>query len=257
MTRLPATALLPLALAAATVLLGACGDDSSIGAAETPTGGAASVETSSEPIELNQIPAGAALRPATYAMPLIGPDGPLRAVVEVPEGYFSAGGWVIDDGHGTLVPDEFGNLAFWSAVGQVDPDPCHDGPLERVGPGIRALADALEAQRSRITSSPQPVSLGGRDGLYVESRARGGFDGCAGGEHHLFRVEPGSSLWLADDIPGTTDRLWIVSVNGRRVVAAVQTVRGKTAHPAELIGIARSVVFDLGSYWTQPFRPGP
>jgi hypothetical protein len=38
-----------------------------------------------------------ALEPATYAMPLLyDPDDPVRAVVDIPDGYFSAGGWVVD-----------------------------------------------------------------------------------------------------------------------------------------------------------------
>lgn len=258
MTRLSTAAFVPLALAATTVLLGACGDGSSSTAGTTAAEGAPPGPTRSEPIELKEIPAGTALEAATYAMPLFGPDGPMRAIVDVPDGYFSAGGWVIDDGHGTLAPDEYGNVAFWSAVSQVDPDPCHAGPLHRVGSSVKALADALVSQRGRIASPPKPVSLGGHDGLYVESRARGGLHGCDGGVHHLFRVEPGSSLWLADDMSGTTDRFWIVDVDGHRVVADVQTMRGHTSDPAELVGIARSVRFDLGgSYYTQPFRPGP
>jgi hypothetical protein len=253
MTRHPARALVPLALAATTILLGACGAD------PTTTEAGAPVDPSpSPPIELRDIGAGVALEPASYAVPLIGRDSPIRAVVDVPAGYFSAGGWVIDDGHGTRAPDEYGDLAFWGAIGQVDPDPCHAGPLEHLGPGVRALTDALESQQGRITSDPQPARLGGYRGVYLESEARGGLRDCVGAQHHLFRAGPGSSPWLTDDLPGTTDRLWIANVNGRRVVAVVQTVRGRTADPAELVGIAESVWFvHAGSFHRQPFRPGP
>jgi hypothetical protein len=261
MTRLPATTLLPFALGATTMLLCACGSHSSSTAATSSEDGARSSSPAApvDPLELKEIDAGTALEPATYAMPMVGVDGPLRAVVNVPAGYFSAGGWVIDDGHGTLAPDEYGNLAFWGAVDQVDPDPCyHQQPPRRVGPSVGDLAEALVAQRDRITSRPVRVTLGGYDALYVESRPRGHLNRCRGGEHDLFRPHAGDPFVLADDIPGTTDRLWIVNVNGRRVVAAVQTMRGNTANPAQLVGIARSVRFShVGHSAGQPFRPGP
>ena len=109
-------------------------------------------------------------------MPLVGDDGPMRALVDVPEGYFSSGGWFIDDGHGELAPDEFGNLSFWGVVGQVDPDPCQGNELLRPGPNVRDLARALVAQRHRTTSGLTQVTVGGFDELYVESWATGGFE---------------------------------------------------------------------------------
>jgi hypothetical protein len=259
MTRLSRAALVPLALAATTVLLGACGDDSTSGTAGVATDRLRpGAHTEAEPIEMINIGAGTALEPATYAMPLIGPDSPIRAIVDVPDGYFSAGGWVIDDGHGTLVPDEFGNLDFWSAVSKVDPDPCHAGPLHRVGTGVRALARALVSQPGRVTSRPEPVTVGRHHGLYVESRASGALSRCDRGEHELFRAGHSSWMRLVDAMPGTTDRLWILNVGGHRVIAAVQTMQGRTADPAELVDIARSARFDLGgSYYTRSFRPGP
>jgi hypothetical protein len=256
MTRFPATPLLPLTLVATSLLLGSCGDDSRTYEAEGATSSSSAAPAG--PVELKRIAADGPLDPATYAMPFIGAHGPMRAVVEVPDGYFSAGGWVIDDGHGELAPDEYGQLAFWGVVDQVDPDPCHPGPVESVGPSVGELADALAAERGRATSVPVRVMLGGYHGLYLETRAKGGLDRCPDGQHSLLGLRAGDSYWLADDIPGTTDRLWILNVNGRRVVAVVQTMRGKTDDPAELVGIARSVEFShVGAYPAQTFRPGP
>jgi hypothetical protein len=259
MSRSPTALLLPLALAATTALVGACGHDSSSSvAAPAAVGATAPADPDpSAPIQLEGIGAGTPLDAATYAMPLIGPDGPMRAVVDVPDGYFSSGGWVIDDGDGTVAPDEYGNLAFWGAVSQVDPDPCHDGPLTRVGPRVRDLAEALVSQRGRVTTAPRSVQLGGHPALYLESHARGRLHGCDEGEQRLFGVAPRRWAWLVDGIPGTTDRVWIVDVAGHRVVAAVQTMRGRTSDPAELVGIAHSVEFThVGTYPPQPFRPG-
>ena len=257
MTRRSATALLPLAFTAITLLLGGCGADPASPAAgdEPPPGRATSTEPlgPAEPIEMKVIPAGTPLDPATYAIPLLGGHGDGRAIVHVPDGYFSAGGWVIDDGHGELAPDQYGTLTFFGSVAKVDSDPCSPHGEMRPGPGVRALADALVAQQNRTTTRPAPTTLGGHDGLYVESRAARGSGDC---EHDLLKARGADSPWLSDDIPGTTDRFWIVDVNGRRVVALVQTMRGSTDDPAELIGIVRSTRFDhIGR--VPPFRPGP
>src|SRR5262249_1196961 len=158
--------------------------------------------------------------------------------------YFSSGGWFIDDGHATLVPDEYGNLSFWDTVGTVDPNPCATGPMSDPGPRVQDLADALAAQRHRRVTEPVPVTLARHHGLYLESRAAGALTRCHGDKHTLFRTVNGS-LKQSDDIPGTIDRWWIMDVDGRRIVAAVQVMPGKTAHPAELVGIAESARFDL------------
>ncbi len=257
MTGFPAASLLPLTLAATTLLLGACGDDSTPSASEAgESSTSAGPPAPAEPVEMKVIPAGTPLDPATYAMPFLGIDATMRAVVDVPDGYFSAGGWFIDDGHENLAPHQYGNLAFWGAVDQVDPDPCQPGPVESVGSSVQELADALTAERSRDTSAPLTVTLGGYDGLYLESRARGDLDRCLHGRHTMLRARAGDSLWLADGIPGTTDRVWIVNVNGHRVVAVVQTMRGKTDDPAELVGIARSVEFSHVSELPDPNPSG-
>jgi hypothetical protein len=124
----------------------------------------------------------------------------------------------------------------------------------RPGSGVGDLAEALAHQRHRVTTRPEPVTLGGHHGLYVESRAARGSDHC---EHDLLRARAADSMWLSDDLPGTTDRFWIVDVNGRRVVAVVQTMRGRTGDPAELVGIARSARFTHVGNVGRPFRPGP
>ena len=117
-----------LASAAVTAIaaLAACSADSTTAAPSRSTPSTeASTDTSTDgatgPIDLKPIPAGDALEPGRYAVPFFGDDGPARALVDVPAGYFSAGGWVIDDGHGTLAPEEFGDLLFLAGdLGRVD-----------------------------------------------------------------------------------------------------------------------------------------
>jgi hypothetical protein len=235
------TATASATLAALSVILGACSStDSSTTTADGPTTASTALH---QPVDLKPIGAGTPLEPASYAMPLVGYRGPSRVVVDVPDGYFSSGGWFIDDGHGGLAPDEFGNLSFWGAVEVLDPDPCAQGPLVHTGSSVRDLADALLAQRHRDASVPKPVTLGGYRGLYVESRAAGAFERCNGDQHTLFKAYLGSTLWQTDSIRGTVDKLWILDVDGQRVVAAVQVMPGHTADPDELVGIARSARF--------------
>jgi len=245
-------ALAAVLLAAALAPLGACSDGSTDttgadGPATTtsPTSGASPTTTQKPtgPIELTDIPAGTPLEPGTYAMPLIGPDSALRGVVDVPEGYFSAGPYVIDDGHGTLVPDEFGDLTFWADIDQVDPDPCKEGGTADVGPTVRDLADALAAQKNRTTTRPVPVTLDGNKGLYLESRgSKDAASHCQDGQPTLWQ----SDTYWEDSFgvdPGNVQRMWILDVDGQRVVALVNIFPGQTANPAEMAGIAESVRF--------------
>ena len=88
----------------------------------------------------------------------------------MPEGYFNPGPWVIDDGDGTVAPDEYGELMFWADIDRVDADPCKPGGTADVGPTVRNLADALAAQKNRTTTRPVTVTLHGNKGIYVESR---------------------------------------------------------------------------------------
>ena len=97
-------ALAAIILAATMGPLGACGagsTDTDTSGADDPTDNSATATPQpTGPIEMVNIPAGTPLEPGTYAMPMFGPDGTLRGVVDAPEGYFSAGGYAIDDGHG-------------------------------------------------------------------------------------------------------------------------------------------------------------
>lgn len=247
-------ALAAILLAAGLGPLGACSDGST-GTDTTGADGPASTTSSTpgvsqtptdgptEPIDMMTLSAGDSLEPGRYAVPLIGPESAMRAVVEVPEGYFSAGPWVIDDGHGTLVPDEFGDLTFWADIDQVDPDPCKAGGTADVGRTVRDLADALAAQKNRTTTRPVPVTLDGNKGLYLESRgSKDAASRCQGGQPTLWQ----SDTYWEDSFgvePRNVQRMWILNVDGQRVVALVNIFPDQTANPAEMAGMAESVRF--------------
>src|SRR5690242_11575994 len=99
------------AVLAALALVAACDSSES----PSPAPSSSSSADDGGVIDLVPIAAGVALEPATYAMPYVGDEGTAddpRALVDVPEGYFSAGGWVVDDGHDTVAPDEYGDIVF-------------------------------------------------------------------------------------------------------------------------------------------------
>jgi hypothetical protein len=184
------------------------------------------------------------LEAGTYVMPMWGrnPDALPRAMVEVPDGYGSPGGWVVDrgaDGH----PEEFGSVGFWT-VDKTPVDPC-DGAGKAVdpGPSVRDLVDALRAQPGQVTTVPRPVSVDGRRGLYLEVR-------LPADANVLACFESMRRLWLtgeesyAQGGPGTLDRLWVLSVDGHRVVMAVQSTPTESPQDvADLLAIAESTRF--------------
>ena len=247
-------ALAAVLLAAGLGPLGACSDDSTDTSREhdavstsssAPAAGPTSTSTDAPtgPTDMLTLTDGSSLEPGTYAVPLIGPESPRRAVVDVPEGYFNPGPWVIDDGDGTVAPDEYGELMFWADIDRVDADPCKPGGTADVGPTVRNLADALAAQKNRTTTRPVTVTLHGNKGIYVESRgSKDAASSCRDGQPTLWQSDTHWENSFGVD-PGNIQRMWILDVNGQRVVALVNIFPGQTANPAEMAEIAQSVRF--------------
>jgi len=242
-------ALASAALAALATLVSACSTDAAPSSPDpsTPDLSTSTAAVDQGFIDLEPISAGTALDPGTYGMPLIGLDSRMRVLVDVPAGYFSSGGYVIDDGHGTLVPDEYGDVAFWGAVTEVGTDPCLGAKSVDAGTSVRDLADALVAQRHWRTSAPVPVTLDGYRGVYLESTGPQDLMRCRAGDLVILADEQGNALSLGTDMRGTT-RLWILDVRGTRIVAAVRTFPGHTSDPEELVGIAESAEFRFAEH---------
>ena len=239
-----------LALSALAVLLGACSagttavptgtSKASSGPTSGPTAGPTSRGDGS--VDLEPIPAGTSLPPGRYAMPFVGEEGPARALVDVPTGYYSAGGWVIDDGHGTEAPDEFGDLTFFAGdLGDIQERPCRGDRYAPAGPGVGDLARALVAAAHGRSTRPHPVSVDGHAGLYLRITAPRDVDRCLDDAYKLFHGPDGG--WYGADLPRTRIHLWILDVDGRRVVAVARVVPGHTSHPAELVRMAATAQF--------------
>lgn len=140
-----------------------------------------------------------------YADP--GVDTP-AAVVDVPDGYDAGADWYV------VSPDSDQFLGLWT-VDTVDRDACRKPRIDSFAPGptVEDLADALVAQESTQASAPQPVTLGGYRGLYVELTGPPSLDPCDA-YPGLWR-DPGERGIYGG---GQVDLLWILDVEGQRIV---------------------------------------
>ncbi|HEX6150460.1 hypothetical protein, partial [Nocardioides sp.] len=111
-----------------------------------------------------------ALEPGVYALAVWGANDAEvlpRAIVDVPEGYFSNGGWIIDAGSdASSEADQYGVMQVWR-VDRVLNSPCRIDTATAVGPTVEALARALVRQHGPSTT-PIPTELDGHRGLYLE-----------------------------------------------------------------------------------------
>lgn len=180
------------------------------------------------------------LEPGRYSMAAWGESrksGPLpRAVLQVPQGFFSNGGYVIDAGDG-LTDDNFGEVMVWH-VEQVPTDPCRPRTSAEVGPTVDDLAQALVRQRGPSTQ-PRPVTLDGHRGLQLDVTIPAQAD--------LASCPNGYAVWKDLDQNPTqqVDHLWILDVDGTRLVVLVtEFPHQPDGQLQKLIAIAESIHFE-------------
>ena len=130
-------------------------------------------------------------------------------------------------------------IGFWD-VGMVARNPCHSiGNLVDPGPTVDGLVAALEAQSMRHATKPTDVTLGGYSGKYLEwsvpkhwvVTGDGDFKGCDVQDGHRNFVS-----WLGNggvgqrwqQMAGQVDKLWILDVNGQRLVVDANYAPGTT-----------------------------
>jgi hypothetical protein len=87
------------------------------------------------------------------------------------------------------------------------------------------------------------VTLDGHDGLYLELTAPDlEYDDCLEGDVQYWDSAPGGSRYT--DQAHAVDRVWVLDVDGARVVLTIFTVAGvSTAQANELAAIVESVRF--------------
>jgi hypothetical protein len=179
----------------------------------------------------------AVVLPGRYALRL---DKKLGYEVDVPDKRFA------DEGVYLHTPEAPGVFAATTAgaTTRLPRHPCTDLTGVPVGPGAAALANAVAAQPDLVTSEPEPVTLGGASGYYLEIRIPENDEGSTCGEgHQLFRT--GTTTWSWG--PGLT-RWWILDLDGSRVVVMNFCDRTCTRENLQkLTTMAESVTFTTGS----------
>ena len=213
------TAALASAVATAVVLLTACGGNAASSREPTPTPPTASRGPSSpapSPSDWTPVPPDAAgpLPGGRMGLKANGrPDAPW-AVVDVPQGFSTIGGWVIFDEN----PTGGGGVGYWT-VSEVVRNPCGKPEPMTVGPTVADLVSAFEQQRLTRRSAPVPVTVDGHHGLSLELAAPDDLDVTTCPDFNLWESDPAGARHMSS--PGESDRLWILDVDGEVVVLTV------------------------------------
>lgn len=173
----------------------------------------------------------AKLTPGTYRFSVHLNDGDEApgAAIAVPTGFDPGADWFVvsRDGH------EY--LGLWT-VGVVYTDPCGHGKAayEYPGPSVRDLAHALATQKSTRATAPEPVTLSGYHGLYLELRSPADMDKCV--KVADLWGDPGGRGIYSD---GQVDLVWILDVDGRRLV--VNAAYSAESSPSDIDKLASMV----------------
>jgi hypothetical protein len=156
----------------------------------------------------------------------------------LPKGWFNYDGWAMNDG-GTLI------VAFWD-VNKVYPTGCHwaSKPMIDPGPTVDGLARVLHTRPLRHASKPKGVTLGGFHGKYLRwSVPRNmSWAHCRQGYFESWTAKG----WASDRYQqggGQVDRLWILNVDGQRLVIDAAYLDATKKQRAELNRIVHSIQF--------------
>jgi hypothetical protein len=181
------------------------------------------------------------LAPGTY---VIDEPFPLRVSITTDGGWNT---WVEVTSSGAAIyqesPDPPGRGVIVATVANVYANPCNPaegGLVPQLGPSVDDLVAALTSQPRTEASTPEPVTLGGYSGVYVEYTATGPEPGCSG-ELHRWPSAAGSRQALTTE----RDQVWILDVDGTRLVIDAFSFGGATeAELAELREVVESIQID-------------
>lgn len=167
-------------------------------------------------------------------------------------------GWSLVDGRFVIKsgPAVIG-LSVWD-VTQVPSDPCQwQGQMTNPGPTVDDLVRALVAQRLRNATTPTDVTLAGHAGRYLEWSVPGDMVVTGDADFEGCDVQPSNGhldfiSWLSSaggsryqQVAGQVDRLWVLDVDGQRlVVDATYSPDATQADRVELGQVAESLRFE-------------
>lgn len=228
---LAATAVVVAAAAISIAVLPGLGGSGGPAATPSPTPAASPTSTSTP-----------SASPAAVEMSTLVVDTPFPARITFDVGT----GWVLwgDVGgagkgwfkHSADPPDGIG-MTFWN-VTNVLTDPCGGDPLDPpLGPSVEDLADALAAQPHTVVAQDTAVTIDGYSGRFLDYTADD-MSGCPLGRLQRW-MAPGVDR---EALPGERDQVWILDVDGKRVVIDAFSFAGATAEDlAELDSIAETI----------------
>lgn len=188
----------------------------------------------------------------TYRMELAGAPTVLTAgfptlQITIPDGWSQHDGWLL---HRGSIAASTVAVQFW-AVDQVFQHPCQwQGTLFRPGPTVGDLVAALVDRPLRNATEPVDVILDGFAGKYLEWSVPSdiNFSDCdLDGATHDFEswTGPQNESDRYQQGPGQVDRLWILDVDGARlVIDAFDMPSATDAERAELVDVVESIRFE-------------
>lgn len=164
-----------------------------------------------------------ALAAGTYVLDLdAGGSGDERIpnmTITVPDGWGNLDGWVVHSGEGT---DHFVGITFWD-VDEVYAHPCRwSSRTIQPGPTVADLAKALTERPLRDATEPVDIVVDGYRGIQLEWSvpANIDFSTCDGNDFRSWTGAAGS--WGGSvryhQGPGQVNRLWILDIDGERLV---------------------------------------
>jgi hypothetical protein len=177
------------------------------------------------------------------------PDLP-AILITVPPGWHASGPFVRQQEPGEATG--FVAVSFWH-VDQIYGHPCKwNGALFQPGPTVEDLAQALVNRPLRNATKPIDVTLGGYAGKYLEWTVPAHIDVSAcdadssDGKHYF---ESWTGTGVGSDRyqqgPGQIDRLWILDVNGIRLLIDATSMPPTTNEQrAALLEVVKSIRFE-------------
>jgi hypothetical protein len=219
------------------------------------TTAAPSTAVAPAPTSPPNLPSGVSLDPGTYRLlpSVVGARFP-SIDITVPSGW-SGGGWLLNrprTGH-DIPPIA---IQFWD-VDRIFGHPCQwQGTLRDPGPTVDDLAAALALVPMRAATTPSDVTLDGASGKYLEwsvpadltVEANSNFPDCDTTGEGMHDFVSWTGLGAASSryhqAPGQVDYVWILDVDGSRlVIDAFSMPYATEAELAELRTVVQSIRF--------------
>jgi hypothetical protein len=169
-----------------------------------------------------------------------------QVVLTLPEGWQNYEGWLVGAGRDIEAngPHRW-FVSFWD-VDEVYAHPC-DWASEKIDPGrtVEGLVAALVDRPLRDATTPVEVTVDGYQGYMLEWSVPTDID-FASCDEGFFESWTGSG-WTSDRYqqgPGQVDRLWILDVDGSRLVIDAMYMPGVTEQDREeIFAVVNSIQF--------------